>query len=135
MSASHFGSYSILKAFADAADKAVPVVRNRRVSGESEGVSSEDGEIISGTGYKEYEAIAVRTTRTDNRGFESDKRMGIKRRMELVGARDAASVSVVEEFWGRTRSGCDSAAAAAFRAACRRRCGSNSCSAAGAGVA
>jgi len=91
------------------------------VSGESDGVSSDEGDMMSGTGYKEYDAIAVRTTKTESRGLESERRMGIKRRMELVGARDAASVRVVEEFGGRTRSGCDCAIAAAFRAACRRR--------------
>lgn len=104
----------------------MPVVRKSKVSGESEGVSSDEGEMISGTGYKEYDAIAVSTTKTDNRGLERDNRMGIRRRMELLGARDAVSVSVVEELGGSTRSGCDCSAAAALRAACRRRCGRRS---------
>jgi len=104
----------MLKALADAADNAVPVVRKSKVSGESEGISSEEGEIISGTGYREYDAIDVRTTRTDNRGFERERRIGTSRRIELDGARDAVSVSVVEEFGGSTRSACGAAAAAAF---------------------
>lgn len=51
--ASHLGSYSMLKAFADAAHSAVPVVRNRRVRVESEGASVDDGCRSSGTGYRE----------------------------------------------------------------------------------
>lgn len=50
--ASHFGSYNILKAFADAAHSVVPVVRKRRVSGDKEGVSVAEGRRSSGTGYK-----------------------------------------------------------------------------------
>lgn len=87
---------------------------------ESDGVSVKDGESNSGTGYKEYDAIAVRTTRTERRGFESERRMGISRRMELTGCEEAFSVSFEEEFSGRTKS--DSAdSLAARRAACRRR--------------
>jgi hypothetical protein len=42
-----------LKAFADAAQRAVPVVRKSNVRGESDGVSVADGRRSSGTGYKE----------------------------------------------------------------------------------
>jgi hypothetical protein len=51
--ASHFGSYSILKAFALAAHNDVPVVRKRSVSVEREGVSVAEGLRTSGTGYRE----------------------------------------------------------------------------------
>ena len=43
----------MLRAFAEAAQRVVPVVRKRRVSGEREGVSSAEGVRRSGTGYKE----------------------------------------------------------------------------------
>jgi len=51
--ASHFGSYNILKAFADAAHRPVPVVRKSKVRVESDGVSVADGRRSSGTGYRE----------------------------------------------------------------------------------
>jgi hypothetical protein len=40
----------MLKAFADAAQRVVPVVRKRRVRGEREGVSVAEGRRSSGTG-------------------------------------------------------------------------------------
>jgi hypothetical protein len=106
--------------FADAAHSAVPVVRKRKVRVEREGASVRDGDSISGTGYNEYVAHDVRTTRTAKRGFERERRMGSNRRMELVGAAAALSVSVDEELGGRTKSPCAEAAAARL-AACRLR--------------
>jgi hypothetical protein len=110
----------MLNALAEAAHRVVPVVRKSKVRVESEGASVREGDSISGTGYKEYVAHAVRTTRTLKRGFERERRMGINRRMELIGAAAALSVSVEEELGGRTRSPC-AEAAAARRAACRLR--------------
>jgi hypothetical protein len=107
----------MLNAFADAAQRVVPVVRKRRVSGEREGVAV--AERSSGTGYREYEAQAVRTTRMERRGFESERSTGISLLRELGGALEAVVESVEEVFGGRTRS----AVAAARRAACRRRWG------------
>ncbi len=43
----------MLKAFADAAHKAVPLVRKSKVRGEREGVSVADGSKSSGTGKRE----------------------------------------------------------------------------------
>lgn len=59
----------------------------------------------------------MRTTRIESRGFERERRTGINLRIEFEGAWDAVSVSVEEEFCGRTRS----ATVAALRAACLRR--------------
>ena len=87
---------------------------------ERDGASVREGDNISGTGYNEYVAHAVRTTRTVKRGFESERRIGSNRRMELVGAAAALSVRVDEELGGRTRSPCAEAAAARL-AACRLR--------------
>lgn len=50
ISASHFGSYSMLNALADAAQRAVPVVRNKSVRVESEGACVRLGCRSSGTG-------------------------------------------------------------------------------------
>lgn len=71
--ASCSGSKSILKAFAEEEHRAVPVVRNKRVSVESEGVAVAAGASKPGTGYNEYAAVAVRTTRKLNRGFERER--------------------------------------------------------------
>ena len=61
----------------------------------------------------------MRTTRTERRGFESERRTGINRRIELGGASAAVVERVEEVFGGKTRS----AEAAARRAACRLRWG------------
>jgi hypothetical protein len=89
------------------------------VRGEREGVAVAEGRRSSGTGYREYDAHAVRTTRIERRGLESERRTGINLRMELGGAFEAVVESVDEVFGGSTRS----AEAAARRAACRRRWG------------
>ena len=123
----------MLKVFAEAAHNEVPVVRKRRVRVESDGVSVSEGDSISGTGYKEYVAHAVSTTRTERRGFERERRTGIRRRMELVGAAAALSVSVEEELEGKTRSACAEEAAARL-AACRLRCGRSCADCGGGGV-
>ena len=64
----------------------------------------------------------MRTTRTERRGLESERRTEKRRRRELLGACDAESLSVEDELGGRTRS----ASAASFRAFCRRRWGRSS---------
>jgi hypothetical protein len=51
----------------------VPIVRNNNVKGLKLGVSVVLGDSISGTGYKAYVAIAVRTTSIVNRGFERER--------------------------------------------------------------
>lgn len=58
----------------------------------------------------------MRTTRTERRGLESERRTGIKRLSEFEGALEAVSERVVELFSGSSRS----AALAARRAACLR---------------
>jgi hypothetical protein len=104
----------MLNAFADAAQSAVPLVRQRSVRGEREGVAVAEGRRSSGTGYREYDAHAVRTTRIERRGLESERRTGINLRMELGGAFEAVVESVDEVFGGSTRSA---------EAAARRRWG------------
>lgn len=51
----------------------MPIVRNNNVKGLKLGVSVVLGDSISGTGYKAYEAMAVRTTSIVNRGFERER--------------------------------------------------------------
>ena len=71
--ASWAGSMIMLKAFAEAEHSAVPDVRKNRVRVESEGVAVAAGASSPGTGYSEYAAVAVRTTRKDRRGFDSER--------------------------------------------------------------
>ena len=63
----------MLNAFAEAEHKAVPVVRNSRVRVDREGVAVAAGASSPGTGYREYAAVAVRTTRKLRRGFERER--------------------------------------------------------------
>ncbi|CAI6335944.1 unnamed protein product [Periconia digitata] len=71
--ASCSGSMSILKALADDAHSAVPVVRKNSVSVERDGVAVAVGASSPGTGYSEYAAVAVRTTRNESRGFDRER--------------------------------------------------------------
>jgi hypothetical protein len=71
--ASWAGSRSILKALAEEAHNVVPVVRNSSVSVEREGVAVAVGASRPGTGYNEYAAVDVRTTRKLSRGFDSER--------------------------------------------------------------
>jgi hypothetical protein len=64
---------SILNAFAEDEHRAVPVVRNSSVRVEREGVAVAAGARRPGTGYREYAAVAVRTTRKLRRGFERER--------------------------------------------------------------
>jgi len=64
---------SMLNAFADAEHSAVPDVRKKSVRVESDGVAVAAGASNCGTGYNEYAAVAVRTTRKERRGFESER--------------------------------------------------------------
>jgi hypothetical protein len=64
---------SMLKAFAEDAQSAVPVVRKRSVRVESEGVAVTAGASRPGTGYREYAAVDVRTTRKLSRGFVRER--------------------------------------------------------------
>jgi hypothetical protein len=64
---------SMLSAFAEAEHSAVPDVRKKSVRVEREGVAVAAGANSPGTGYNEYAAVAVRTTRKDRRGFDSER--------------------------------------------------------------
>lgn len=63
----------MLKAFADDEHSAVPVERNKSVRVDKEGVSVAAGASNPGTGYNEYAAVAVRTTRKLSRGFVKER--------------------------------------------------------------
>jgi hypothetical protein len=69
----------------------------------------------------------VSMTRTERRGFESERRTGIRRRMELGSARAAVVDRLEEALLGKNGSvgvedeAAASAVAAARRAACRLR--------------
>jgi hypothetical protein len=96
-------------------------VRKKRVRVESDGVSVAEGWRSSGTGYKEYDAIAVSTTRTERRGFERERRTEKRRRREFDGAAEALVVRFEDAFSGITRSAASAACVASFRAFWRRR--------------
>lgn len=114
----------MLKAFADAEHSAVPDVRNSRVSVESEGVAVAAGASNWGTGYNEYAAVAVRTTRKESRGFDNDRYVVRMRLRDLCGRLEdiAASFEDASRAMGYA-SGFSAANSFAF---CRRRCGSTS---------
>ena len=71
--ASCCGSMSMFRAFAEDAHSAVPVVRKKSVSVDREGVAVVAGARRPGTGYNEYAAVAVRTTRKLRRGFDKER--------------------------------------------------------------
>jgi len=95
--ASYLGSKSILKVFAQAHDRNVPVVRKRRVMVEVEKeVSTEEAvvERMSGIGYKEYAEVVVRRIKKDKRGFVRDKYVAaLLRNVADVGSEVAAVVN------------------------------------------
>jgi hypothetical protein len=63
----------MLRALAEDEHSAVPVVRKKRVRVDSDGVAVAAGASSPGTGYKEYAAVAVSTTRKLRRGFDSER--------------------------------------------------------------
>lgn len=120
----------MLRAFALAEQRAVPVVRNSKVNGLRLGVSVMVGMSISGTGYSAYGAMAVSTTSTVSRGLERERNVERVRRNEWAGCAAATFVRMVEAFAGRVPSSVDGASAlvvslACFRD-CLRRCGGSS---------
>lgn len=106
----------MFKALALAEQRVVPIVRNNNVKGLKLGVSVVLGESISGTGYKAYVAMAVRTTSMVNRGFESERHAERYRRPELDC--EAACVASKEDASGG--SGFSPRAAASAAAFSRR---------------
>jgi hypothetical protein len=94
--ASCSGSMSMLNAFADAEQSAVPDVRNSRVNVESEGVSVADGERRPGTGYREYAAVAERTTRKVSRGLDKERYVVSSRFIDRVGSLEEAVANFEE---------------------------------------
>lgn len=120
----------MLRVFALAEQRAVPVVRKSKVSGLRLGVSVMVGVSISGTGYRAYDAMDVNTTSTVSRGFERERNVERVRRNEWAGCAAATFVRMVEAFAGRVPSSVGAISAlvvvlACFRA-CLRRCGGNS---------
>jgi hypothetical protein len=75
----------MLKAFADAEHSAVPDVRKNSVRVERDGVAVAAGASSPGTGYREYAAVAVRTTRKERRGFDSERYVVIMRLSDCCG--------------------------------------------------
>lgn len=117
----------MLRALALAEQSAVPVVRNNSVSGLRLVVSVMDGVSISGTGYSAYGTMAVRTTRVESRGFESERNVEKVRLKDWAGWASAWVVKREEASGGR---GASSPLACALRCcccflSCRRRCGGN----------
>ena len=76
--ASYLGSKSILKAFAEAHDRNVPVVRNRNVRVEVDKVVFASAtwlvlDKMSGIGYNEYAEVVVKRIRNESRGLDNDR--------------------------------------------------------------
>lgn len=107
ISASYWGSKSILSVFAQAQDKNVPVVRKRSVKVDVDSVVPEfteevADERISGMGYREYADVVVRRTRNDRRGFVNERYVAsLRRRMAEAGREVAAVVSRDDASKGR----------------------------------
>jgi hypothetical protein len=106
----------MFSALAAAEHSVVPNVRNSSVTGDNEGAvsASADDDKNAGTGYSEYDAIAVNTTSTVNRGLDSDNSAESCRRNECAGCRearaartdDASGGSGVEGESGEEELGC-----------------------------
>lgn len=84
--ASWLVSNSIFSVLAHAIVLKVPVVRNSRVKLLSEGVCVAAVESREGTGYSEYEAVVVRTTRKARRGLVRERYVAMRRRREAGAA-------------------------------------------------
>lgn len=127
--ASCCGSNSMFNVLADAICKNVPLVRKRSVRVLREGASVTAVLSSAGTGYIEYDAVLVRTTRKASRGFESERYVENARRKDLAGAA-AASLDSCED--ASSGSGASDEASFSFAAAAaafnrfRRRCGGSS---------
>ena len=83
--ASCWGSSSMLKAFADAEQRAVPVVRNTSVTVERLEDTVADERSAAGTGNSEYAVVVVRTIRKESLGFDNARHVVRRRRNEVVG--------------------------------------------------
>lgn len=117
--ASYDGSNSMLSVLAEAIVRKVPPVRYRKVSALREGASVTDVLSSAGTGYSEYEAEDVRTTRKARRGFERARKLEKVLRSDFAGAAAAVCDSVDEASGGRgTSARLDVAAFKRFRLRC-----------------
>jgi hypothetical protein len=116
---------SMLKAFADAEHSAVPDVRKRSVRVEREGVAVAAGASSCGTGYNEYAAVAVRTTRKESRGFDSERYVVKMRFIDRWGRLEDMVASVDDASGAIGYAASESSTACSF-AFFRRRCGSTS---------
>ena len=63
----------MFKVFAEAICKKVPLVRKSKVRVLSDGASVTEVLRRAGTGYIEYDAVVVRTTRNARRGLDSER--------------------------------------------------------------
>lgn len=93
--ASYLGSKSMLKVFAQAHDRKVPVVRKRRVMVDVENEVSTDEAVVermSGMGYNEYAEVVVSRIKKDKRGFVRDKYVAAFLRNVADGGREVAAV-------------------------------------------
>jgi hypothetical protein len=86
----------MLRALAEDEHNAVPVVRKKSVRVESEGVAVAAGVRSPGTGYREYAAVAVSTTRKLSRGFDSERYVVRSLRRERVGSFEDSVASCAE---------------------------------------
>jgi len=118
----------MLKAFADAEHSAVPDVRKNSVRVEREGVAVAAGASSPGTGYSEYAAVAVRTTRKERRGFDSERYVVSMRFSDCCGRLEdiCASFDDASCGIGYAASVFSVATAASSFAFFRRLCGSTS---------
>jgi hypothetical protein len=115
---------------ADAEHSAVPDVRKKSVRVESEGVAVAAGASSPGTGYSEYAAVAVSTTRKVRRGFDSERYVVNMRFSDCCGRLEDMCASFAEASCGMGYAVSGSSIACSF-AFFRRLCGSTSSAMAG----
>ena len=115
--ASNAGSNSMLRVFADAIVKKVPLVRKPSVRVLRDGAAVTDVLSRPGTGYMEYEAVVVNTIRKASRGLVRARYVLMVRLSDFEGASEAARDSVEDASGGNccSASGASASAASSFR--------------------
>jgi hypothetical protein len=125
--ASKAGSNSMLRVFADAMVRKVPLVRKPNVRVLSDGAAVAVVLSRPGTGYMEYDAVVVNTIRKASRGLQRARKVLTVRLSDLEGASDAARERV-EEASGGSCCSASNASASSFNRF-RLRCGGSCASA------
>jgi len=103
----------------------VPDVRKKSVRVERDGVAVAAGASRPGTGYSEYAAVALRTTRKERRGFDSERYVVIMRLSDCCGRLEDMCASLDDASCGIGYAASEFSTACSF-AFFRRLCGNTS---------